>query len=132
VPAGDAFTTQQQHDIERAIRNAEAAAAGLRFSVYVGAADEETRPFAHKLHARLDDPERSVLVYVDPPGRRLEIVTGAAAKRRLPDGQCGLAALTMQASFAAGDLTGGIVTGVQQLGEHARQLPMLHTEHADD
>lgn len=132
MPAGDAFTTQQQHDIERAIRNAESAATGLKFSVFVGAADEETRPFARKLHARLDDPERSVLVCVDPPGRRLEIVTGAAAKRRLSDTQCGLAALTMQASFAAGDLTGGIVTGVQQLGEHARELPMLHTQHADD
>lgn len=132
MPAGDAFTTQQQHDIERAIRNAENAAAGLKFSVYVGGADEETRPFARKLHERLDDPDRSVLVYVDPPGRRLEVVTGAAAKRRLSDSQCGLAALTMQASFAAGDLTGGIVTGVQQLGEHARQLPMLHTEHADN
>ncbi|HYU85396.1 MAG TPA: DUF5130 family protein [Kribbellaceae bacterium] len=128
MPAGDAFTPDQLRDIERAVRNAEAAS-GLHFSVYVGGADSETRPFAHRLHSRLDDPDRSVLVYVDPPGRRLEVVTGAQAKRRLPDAQCGLAALTMQASFAAGDLTGGLVTGVTQLGEHARQLPMLHTEH---
>jgi uncharacterized membrane protein YgcG len=128
VPAGDAFTPDQQRDIERAVRNAEAAS-GLHFSVYVGGADSETRPFATRLLSRLEAPDHSVLVYVDPPGRRLEIVTGAQAKRRLPDAQCGLAALTMQASFAAGDLTGGLVTGVQQLGEHARQLPMLHTEH---
>ncbi len=127
MPAGDAFTPDQRHDIERAVRNAEAASR-LHFSVYVGGADSETRPFAQKLHARLDDPDRSVLVYVDPPGRRLEIVTGARAKRQLTDAQCGLAALTMQASFAAGDLTGGLVTGVQQLGEHARQLPMLHVD----
>jgi len=128
VPAGDAFTPDQQRDIERAVRNAEAAS-GLHFSVYVGGADSETRPFATRLLSRLGDPDPSVLVYVDPPGRRMEIVTGAQAKRRLDDAQCGLAALTMQASFAAGDLTGGLVTGVQQLGEHARQLPMLHTEH---
>jgi uncharacterized membrane protein YgcG len=96
--------------------------------VYVGAADSETRPFATKLHAQLGDPDRSVLVYVDPPGRRLEIVTGGYAKRLLPDSQCGLAALTMQASFAAGDLTGGLVTGVQQLGDHAHQPPMLHAD----
>lgn len=127
MPAGDAFTPDQLHDIERAVRNAEAAS-GLHFSVYVGAADSETRPFAHRLLERLDHPDDSVLIYVDPPGRRLEVVTGARAKRRVSDAECGLAALTMQASFAAGDLTGGIVTGVQQLGEHARELPMLHAD----
>ena len=127
MPAGDAFTPDQLHDIERAVRNADAAS-GLHFSVYVGGADSETRPFANRLLAQLDDPDNSVLVYVDPPGRRLEVLTGARAKRRLTDAECGLAALTMQASFAAGDLTGGIVTGVQQLGEHARELPMLHAD----
>jgi uncharacterized membrane protein YgcG len=131
VPAGDAFTPDQLDDIKRAVRNANEAS-GLYFSVYVGSADSETRPFATKLHSQLDDPDRSVLVYVDPPGRRLEIVTGSQASRQLPDSQCGLAALTMQASFAAGDLTGGLVTGIQQLGEHAHQLPMLHTENTPE
>jgi uncharacterized membrane protein YgcG len=127
VPAGDAFTPDQLHDIERAVRHADAAS-GLHFSVYVGAADSETRPFANRLLEQLDDPANSVLVYVDPAGRRLEVVTGANARRRVSDAECGLAALTMQASFAAGDLTGGIVTGVQQLGDHARQFPMLHAD----
>ena len=131
MPAGEAFTPDQLHDLERAVRHAEDSS-GLRFSVYVGGADSETRPFAAKLHEQLDDPSHSVLVYVDPPGRRLEIVTGDQAKRQLPDSQCGLAALTMQASFAAGDLTGGLVTGIQQLGEHAHQLPMLHTDNTPD
>lgn len=131
MPAGDAFTPDQIQDIERAVRNAEAAS-GLRFSVYVGNADSETRPFATRLHSRLDEPDRSVLVYVDPPGRRLEIVTGAQAKRQLADSRCGLAALTMQASFAAGDLTGGLVTGIQQLGDHAHQLPMLHRDNSPE
>jgi hypothetical protein len=127
VPAGDAFSPEQLHDIERAVQYAEKAS-GLHFSVYVGGADSETRPFALELLGQLDDPDHSVLVYVDPAGRRLEIVTGPQAKRALPDSQSGLAALTMQTSFAAGDLTGGLVTGVQQLGEHARQLPMLHAD----
>lgn len=127
MPAGDAFTPDQVRDLERAVRFAEQAS-GLRFSVYVGAADSETRPFASRLHSRLPDPDRSVLVYVDPPGRRLEIVTGSYAKRLLADSQAGLAALTMQASFAAGDLTGGLVTGIQQLGEHAHQPPLLHAD----
>jgi hypothetical protein len=35
----------------------------------------------------------------------------------------------MQTAFAAGDLAGGIVRGVNQLGDHARQPDTLHTEH---
>jgi len=125
VPVGDAFTPDQLYDIERAVRHAEEVS-GLHFSVYVGGADEETRPFAIELLNELDDPDHSVLVYVDPAGRRLEIVTGSQAKRQLTDTSAGLAALAMQTSFAAGDLTGGLVTGVQQLGEHAHQAPLLH------
>ena len=48
MPAGDAFTPDQLSDLERAIRNAEASS-GLHFSVYVGGADSETRPFALEL-----------------------------------------------------------------------------------
>ena len=125
MPAGDAFTPDQHYDIERAVRHAEEVS-GLHFSVYVGGADSETRPFALELLNELDDPDRSVLVYVDPAGRRLEIVTGPQAKRQLSDTAAGLAALTMQTSFATGDLTGGLVTGVQQLGAHAHQPPLLH------
>lgn len=125
MPAGDAFTPDQLHDIERAVRNAEAAS-GLHFSVYVGGADSETRPFAIELLNELDDPDNTVLVYVDPAGRRLEIVTGELARRQLSDAAAGLAALTMQTSFATGDLAGGLVTGVQQLGTHAHQPPLLH------
>ncbi|TDW24058.1 DUF5130 family protein [Kribbella kalugense] len=125
MPAGDAFTPDQLYDIEKAVQHAEEVS-GLHFSVYVGGADEETRPFAIELLNELDDPDSSVLVYVDPAGRRLEIVTGSQAKRQLSDVAAGLAALTMQTSFAAGDLTGGLVTGVQQLGTHAHQPPLLH------
>lgn len=127
MPAGDAFTPEQLYDIERAVRHAEAAS-GLHFSVYVGGADSETRPFALELLNELDDPDNSVLVYVDPAGRRLEIVTGANARRQLSDTSAGLAALAMQTSFAAGDLTGGLVTGVQQLGDHAHQAPLVHAK----
>ncbi len=125
MPAGDAFTPDQLYDIEKAARQAEEVS-GLHFSVYVGGADSETRPFALELLNELDDPDHSVLVYVDPAGRRLEIVTGAVARRQLSDTAAGLAALAMQTSFATGDLTGGLVTGVQQLGAHAHQAPLLH------
>lgn len=126
MPAGDAFTPDQLSELERAVHYAETTS-GLNFSVYVGGAEGEVRAFALRLLNQLDDPDHSVLVYVDPAGRRLEIVTGSAARRQLPDGQAGLAALSMQTSFAAGDLSGGLVTGIQQLGDHAHQPPMMHT-----
>lgn len=126
MPAGEAFSPEQMSDLERAVRYAEGVS-GLRFSVYVGGADSETRPFALDLLNQLDDPDHTVLVYVDPAGRRLEIVTGPAARRQLDDSQAGLAALAMQTSFAAGDLTGGLVTGIQRLGDHAHVPPLLHT-----
>jgi uncharacterized membrane protein YgcG len=125
VPAGDAFTPDQLYDIERAVRYAEETS-GLHFSVYVGGADSETRPFALELFNELDDPDSSVLVYVDPAGRRLEIVTGPLAKRQLSDTAAGLAALSMQTSFATGDLTGGVGTRVKQRGTHAHQPPLQH------
>lgn len=127
MPAGEAFTPEQLSELERAVRYAEGVS-GLHFSVYVGRSDSETRSFALDLLNQLDDPDHTVLVYVDPAARRLEIVTGSAARRQLDDSQAGLAALSMQTSFAAGDLTGGLATGIQQLGDHAHVPPMMHAD----
>lgn len=101
---------------------------GLRFSVYVGPSDGESRPYAERLHAQLDGAPHSVLFFVDPGGCRLEIVTGTASAQVLDDSACGLVALTMQTDFAAGDLVGGITNGLQQLGQQARRPTTLHTE----
>ena len=65
------------------------------------------------------DPARSVLIAVSPNDRVLQIVTGATARKRLPDRACKLAALSMVASFGGGDLTGGLVSGLAQLADHA-------------
>ena len=127
MPAGDAFTSDERDEIARAVGNANAVS-DYEFSVFVGASEGETRPFAERLHAALPDPERSVLVMVDPAARRLEIVTGTEVARDLNDSEVGLAALSMQTAFAAGDLVAGIVTGVQQLGEHAQRPRALHTD----
>lgn len=127
MPAGEAFTPGQRFDIERACRNAQQES-GFTFSVFVGPSEGETRPFAERLHAALDDPPNSVLVLVDPAARMLQIVTGSRVRPVLHDSACGLAALSMQSAFAAGDLVGGIINGVQQLGEHARRPQMLHAD----
>jgi hypothetical protein len=125
VPAGDPFSSSERFDIDRAIRHAETLSR-YEFSVFVGSAEGETRPFAERLHATLTAPERSVLVMVDPAARMLEIVTGAEVRRGLEDGEVKLAALEMQSAFAAGDLVGGITRGVTMLAEHARRPRMLH------
>jgi hypothetical protein len=128
VPAGNPFTPDQHRQIEKA-RTRASADAGLGFHVYVGPLGNDPRAEAQRLHAQLPNSVFAVLVAVDPRGHALEIVTGAQARLVLDDGSCGLAALTMQTAFASGDLAGGIVRGVNQLGDHARQPDTLHTEH---
>lgn len=101
--------------IERAISNADKDS-GLHFSVFVGVSEEDARSYAIRLLGALEDPDRSVLVLVDPNFRVLEIVTGSVARLALDDRECELAAASMRSSFEAGDLVGGLTAGVQQLG----------------
>jgi uncharacterized membrane protein YgcG len=131
VPAGEVLTPSEQRRVERAQRYAQQAS-GLTFSVYVGVSEEDARAYAHRLHAALADPDLSVLVLCDPSFHTLEIVTGRQAHRVLPDLECRLAAATMQTSFVAGDIVGGLVHGISQLGESARQPATLHARTADD
>jgi uncharacterized membrane protein YgcG len=125
VPTGEGFSGHERFEIDKAIRDAETVSR-YEFSVYVGAADEETLPFAQRLHASLTAPDRSVLVMVDPSARILEIVTGSEVRRDLDDSEVHLAALAMQSAFAAGDLVGGIKRGLHMLAEHARKPRTLH------
>lgn len=116
-------------DVKRVARAAEQAEelCGLPFTVYVaeddvqgaaatGSVDER----AHVLHATLADRDTAVLVYVDPRHREVVVVTGSRAAGILSDASCALATATMGSSFAAGDLAGGLVGGLIQLGEAAR------------
>jgi hypothetical protein len=117
------FTTPQLLRIDEALRLADKST-GLTFSVYVGDLDEPTREHAEKLHSQLSDPEHGVLLAISPNQRVLEIVTGAQARRRIPDRSAKLAALSMAAAFTGGDLTGGIVSGIAQLTEYAGKAPL--------
>ncbi|MGZ4508497.1 MAG: DUF5130 family protein [Blastococcus sp.] len=93
---------------------------GLRFTLYIGDLGKPTRVQAEAMHSRSGgDPAESVLIAVSPGQRVVEVVTGAAAARRLPDRACALAVLSMTGSFAAGDLVGGIVNGLRQLSDQA-------------
>jgi uncharacterized membrane protein YgcG len=127
VPAGDAFTAFQRHELEKVIAGAERLS-GRRFAVHVGPSDGDSRAKAEALHARLPDPTNSILVHVDPAERALEIVTGAAVRMTLTNRQAAFAAINMQSAFATGDLERGIRAGVQQLAEFARREKSLHTD----
>jgi uncharacterized membrane protein YgcG len=128
VPAGDAFSERQQDDIVRAMRLARKQS-NLQVSVYVGTLEGDTRATARQLHAALGEAApQTVLVAVDPGSRRLEIVTGDEVRRRLDDRAAGLAAMTMTSAFQAGDLSGGIASGVLAMAEQAHVPPSLHTD----
>lgn len=125
MASGDGFSADQRYELDRAIRAAETVCR-YEFSVYVGAAEGEARPFAERLHASLVAPARSVLVMVDPAARLLEIVTGSVVRRDLSDESVRLAAVAMESAFAEGDLVGGIKRGVAQLADAARKPATLH------
>ncbi len=97
----------------------------LDVSVLVGDLEleglDQFRAASEKLHAALgpDRADGSVLVVVAPGQRRVEVVTGAAVRRRVPDRVCALAVLSMTSAFSGGDLGGGIVDGLRQIADAA-------------
>ena len=126
VAAGE-FSSAERYALDEAIRRAETLCR-YEFSVFVGAAEGEPRPFATQLHNSLVAPSRSILIMVDVPGRALEVVTGGYVRRTLNDAEVELAILEMRTRFAEGDLVGGLKRGIEMLAEHARAPQTLHTE----
>jgi hypothetical protein len=96
-------------------------ATGLHFGVYLGDLGADTRAGAEALHATSPPASETVLIAVSPGQRKVEIVTGQEAARRLPDRACNLAVMSMVASFKEGDLTGGIVSALRMLSDQARR-----------
>ena len=97
---------------------------GLDVSVVVGDLNivdlSGFREAAETLHAALGERSNSaVLVIVAPGQRRVEVVTGPAARRRVPDRVAALAVLSMTSAFAGGDLAGGVVNGLRQMADAA-------------
>lgn len=113
------FTLKQLERIDEALTMA-SRETGINFSLYVGRLAGDTRDTAEGMHPQMGaKAANGVLVAVDPGQRVLEIVTGRASVKRLPDRSCALAALSMTAAFASGDLVGGIVNGLRMLSDQA-------------
>jgi hypothetical protein len=112
------FTTRQLLRLDEALRVADQQT-GLTFSVYIGELAEPVRESVERLHKQLEHAATAVLVAVSPNQRVLEIVTGPDARKRISDRDAKLAALSMAAAFAGGDLAGGVLAGLDQLASHA-------------
>jgi len=122
-PAGGAaldgpFTTRQLLRLDDALRVADQQT-GLTFSVYLGELAEPARESAERLHKQIEHGATAVLIAISPNQRVLEIVTGPDARKRISDRDAKLAALSMAAAFAGGDLAGGVLAGLDQLASHA-------------
>jgi hypothetical protein len=112
------FGTRQLLRLDEALRTADRAT-GLTFSVYVGELEEPVRGHAERMHLQLPQAASAVLIAVSPNQRVLEVVTGGDARRRVPDRDAKLAALSMVAAFGGGDLAGGIISGLDQIASRA-------------
>ena len=127
VQPGDGLTDAQRARLARAVETADRAT-GLDFLVRIGVLDGGRADAEALVAARGAEAPRTVLVAVDPPARALEIVTGSAASAVLDDRTYALASLTMTTSFAAGDLVGGLVRGLQVLSDHGRAVAHRHLD----
>jgi len=119
----EGLSVSQQERIEHAVATCRQHN-GLDISVVVGDLTitdlSGFRDAAETLHAALGERGHgAVLVVVAPGQRRVEIVTGPAARRRVPDRVAALAVLSMTSAFAGGDLAGGIVDGLRQMADAA-------------
>lgn len=116
---GKPLTERQRKRIARAVHDAEEWT-GLEFCVYLGPVQGDARTHAESLMAGLGLTEQpAVLLFVAPEARRFEILTSAAATRRVPEYATRLAALAMTASFEVGDIAGGVGEGARLLAQAA-------------
>jgi uncharacterized membrane protein YgcG len=132
----EGLSVSQQERIDHAVSRCRSEN-GLDVSVLVGdleidAADADGfRDGAERLHAALGDrAHAAVLVVVAPGQRRVEVVTGPGARRRVPDRVAGLAVLSMVTAFRGGDLAGGLLDGLRQIAQaagKAEPLPPLES-----
>lgn len=120
MAVGDGFTKRDRQMIDAIIRSAEQLSR-FEFSVYVGPAHGEPRPYATQLHNSLTVPAKSVLIMVDPDEKVLEIVTGGKVRAAVDDAKVLDTVGLMIDSFRRNDLVEGLNRGVAQLAELAHR-----------
>lgn len=118
MASGDYFKNAERLAIDTTIRKSEQLCR-FEFSVFVGPVEGEARPFATRLHNTLVAPTKSILILIDPEAQVLEIVTGAAVRRRVNDTEIEHVIAAMASHFAQGALAEGIRQGITQIAQHA-------------
>ena len=117
------LSKRQHHRLAVAVDRAEEMT-GLQLSVYLGPVRPDSRAHAEAMFASLGfQGLPALLVVVAPEQHRLEIVTSAAARGRISDRHAALTAASMTASFAVGDLVGGVCLGLDMLARYAGPPP---------
>jgi uncharacterized membrane protein YgcG len=97
---------------------------GMQFCVYLGDTEGDSRAHAESLFVEAGlDSRPAVLLLVAPNQRRVELVTAPDARPRLDDATCALAVGAMSRQFARGEITGGIVAGLDLLAAAAGAGP---------
>ncbi len=124
-----AFSTMQLAEIEKALLRS-STATGAHFCAFVGKLPAK-RDSALAIHRQIARPDSSVLVAVDPEARVVEVVTGVELRDHLDDQACRLACMSMTSRFTIGDIAAGLRDGIIVLGDHARELRVLHTNLPD-
>lgn len=109
-------TRRQRKRIDDAVRRAEAHT-GLQVCVVLGAPEgRDPREHAESVFVEAGLVERpAVLLLVAPKQHRVEVLTAPDARRRVSDDDAAGAVATMTARFRQGDLTGGLVAGLDHL-----------------
>jgi uncharacterized membrane protein YgcG len=115
------LSIRQRRRVERAVDEAENLT-GLQLCIYLGSVEGETdlRAHAEDVFVRSGMHGRpAVLLLVAPPQRKVEVVTAEAVRERIPDSAAGEAVEAMVTRFRDGDLSGGLVAGIEQLAAAA-------------
>ena len=125
----DGLTVTQQERLATALERCRRDN-GLDASILVGDLDvtdpTQFRAAAERVHAALGErSHHAVLIIVAPGQRQVEIVTGPAVRRRVPDRVAALAVMSMVSAFNGGDLTGGLLDGLRQIADSAGKAAPL-------
>lgn len=110
-----ALTKAEHRRVGEAVDAAEETT-GLQFCVVLGPAESDAHAHAEALFVQAGLHLRpAVLVLVALDQRRVEVLTAPTVRERVPDPACAEAVSEMTKHFAEGDLSGGIIAGVEHL-----------------
>lgn len=113
------LSPRQLRRVRRAVHLAERET-GLQIGVYLGPTPVDLRGQARARLGELGHPEPpAVLLLVAPEHRVFDLVVAPAARDRVAERALSLVGASVSASFALGDVAGGICTGLEMLAQYA-------------